>query len=93
MGCSGDSVDKLLKFQEKQQLNFPLLSDSEFRVIEAYGARRMKRLFGKSALGIVRMTYWIGGDGRIRKVWDKVRARGHAADVLATLKRDVGATS
>ena len=51
-------------------MNFPLLADTEFEVIEAYGARRMKSFFGKSFLGIVRTTFWIGRDGTIRKIWN-----------------------
>jgi len=87
MGCSADSVELLTKFKEKYNLNFPLLSDKEFEVIEAYGARRMKSFLGKTFLGIVRMTYWIGEDGKIRHVWDKVTAKGHAAEVLAEISK------
>jgi peroxiredoxin Q/BCP len=83
LGCSGDSVELLTKFKEKYNLNFPLLSDKKFEVIEAYGARRMKSFLGKTFLGIVRMTYWIGEDGNIRHVWEKVNPKGHAAEVLA----------
>ncbi len=86
VGCSGDSVQDQAKFKAKYDLNFPLLADREFSVIEAYGARRMKTFFGKSALGIVRMSFWIGPDGIIRKVWEKVTAKGHAAEVLAAVR-------
>lgn len=78
----------LTKFKEKYNLNFPLLSDKKFEVIEAYGARRMKSFLGKSFLGIVRMTYWIGEDGKIRQVWDKVTAKGHAAEVLEAVAKN-----
>jgi len=63
------------------------LSDPEFDAIEAYGARRMKSFLGKSYLGIVRSTFLIGPDGRIAKVWDKVRAKGHVAEVLEAVNR------
>ena len=86
MGCSGDSVEALTKFKVKHKLNFPLLADTEFKVIEAYGARRMKSFLGKTFLGIVRMTFWIGEDGKIRKVWDNVTPRGHAEEVLTALR-------
>ena len=86
VGCSGDSVEAQAKFKAKYDLNFPLLADREFTVIEAYGARRMKTFFGKSALGIVRMSFWIGPDGIIRKVWEKVTAKGHAAEVLVVVR-------
>jgi len=87
IGCSADSVAMQAKFKEKHLLNFPLLSDPEFTAIEAYGARRMKRFLGKSFLGIVRMTFWISKDGRIRKIWDNVSVKGHAADVLKALEQ------
>lgn len=86
VGCSGDSVQAQAKFKAKYDLNFPLLADRQFNVIEAYGARRMKTFFGKSPLGIVRMSFWIGPDGIIRKVWEKVTAQGHAAEVLAAVR-------
>ncbi len=82
LGCSADSVERQAKFKEKYNLNFALLSDPKFEVIESYGARRMKRFLGKSFLGIVRMTYWIGPDGKIRHVWDNASSKGHAAEVL-----------
>jgi len=69
----------------KHKLNFSLLADTEFQVVEAYGARRMKSFLGKSFLGIVRMSYWIVPDGKIRKVWDNVTPKGHAAEILAAI--------
>jgi peroxiredoxin Q/BCP len=86
VGCSGDSVEAQAKFKTKHKLNFPLLADTDFNVIEAYGARRMKSFLGKSFLGIVRMTFWIGPDGRIQKIWEKVSTNGHAAEVLAAIQ-------
>jgi thioredoxin-dependent peroxiredoxin len=79
-------VEAQARFKAKHKLNFSLLADTEFKVIEAYGARRMKSFLGKTFLGIVRMTFWIGGDGTIRKVWDNVTPKGHAEEVLATLR-------
>jgi peroxiredoxin Q/BCP len=86
VGCSADSMEALSKFKAKHNLDFSLFSDPEFQIIEAYGARRMKRFLGKSYLGIVRMTFWISPDGRIRRIWDKVSSKGHAADVLAAIQ-------
>ena len=83
LGASGDTVKAQASFKEKQKLNFPLLSDPEFQMIEAYGARRMKKFLGKSFLGIVRSSFLIGADGKIEHVWDNVKAKGHAAEVLA----------
>jgi peroxiredoxin Q/BCP len=85
LGCSADSVAAQAKFKANYNLNFPLLSDPEFKVIEAFGARRMKSFLGRSFLGIVRCTVWIGRDGKIRKAWPSVSAKGHAAEVLAAI--------
>jgi thioredoxin-dependent peroxiredoxin len=86
LGASGDSVKAQAAFKEKQKLNFPLLSDPDFKMIEAFGARRMKKFLGKSFLGIVRSSFLIGPDGKIERVWDNVKAKGHAAEVLATVE-------
>jgi thioredoxin-dependent peroxiredoxin len=85
VGCSGDSVEAQTKFKMKYKLNFALLADTDFHVIEAYGARRMKSFLGKTFLGIVRMTFWIGQDGTIRKIWDNVTPKGHAEEVLTAM--------
>ena len=77
-------------FKEKYKLNFPLLSDPEFQMIEAYGARRMKKFLGKSFLGIVRSSFLIGADGKIEHVWDNVKAKGHASEVLAVASQSNG---
>jgi peroxiredoxin Q/BCP len=68
-------------------LNFPLLADTSFDTIEVYGARRMKSFLGKSFLGIVRMSYWIGPDAKIRHVWEKANAKGHAAEVFQEIAK------
>jgi len=86
LGCSGDSAETQAKFKAKYNINFSLLSDPEFRAINAYGARRMKSFLGKSFLGIVRSTFWIGPDGTIRKIWPNASSKGHAAEVLEALK-------
>jgi len=86
LGCSADAVAALAKFKAKQRLNFPLLSDPSFTVIEAYGARRMKSFLGKSFLGIVRSTVLVGPDGKIEKIWPTAKSKGHAAEIVETLK-------
>jgi peroxiredoxin Q/BCP len=80
---SGDSVTAQAAFKAKQKLNFELLSDSDLKTIEAYGSRRMKKFLGRSFLGIVRSTFLIGKEGQLEHIWDNVRAKGHAAEVLA----------
>jgi peroxiredoxin Q/BCP len=87
LGCSGDTVESQAKFHAKENVNFPLLSDTEFEAIEAYDARRMKSFLGKTFLGIVRSTFLIGPDGRIAGIWDKVKVKGHAQEVLDSVKK------
>lgn len=87
LGVSGDSVKAQAAFKAKYKVNFPLLSDPEFEAIEAYGARRMKRFLGKSFLGIVRSSFLIGADGKIEHVWENVKAKGHAQEVLNLVSR------
>jgi thioredoxin-dependent peroxiredoxin len=87
LGCSGDTVEAQAKFHAKEKVNFPLLSDPQFDAIEAYDARRMKSFLGKSFLGIVRSTFLIGPDGRIAKIWDKVKVQGHAQEVLDAARK------
>jgi peroxiredoxin Q/BCP len=72
----------LAGFIAKQKLNFTLLSDPDHKMIEAYGAWRMKKFMGREFMGIVRSSYLIGPDGKIAQVWDNVRVKGHAAAVL-----------
>ena len=83
---SADSVRALASFKAKRKLNFPLLSDPDFNVIEAYEARRMKSFLGKSYLGIVRSTVLIGPDGKVEKIWATAKAKGHAAEIVEALK-------
>jgi len=80
---SGDSAKAQAAFKAKQKLNFDLLSDSDLKTIEAYGSRRMKKFLGRSFLGIVRSTFLIGKEGQLEHIWDNVKAKGHAAEVLA----------
>jgi peroxiredoxin Q/BCP len=90
LGASGDPIKALAGFKGKYKLNFPLLSDPDFKMIEAYGARRMKTFVGKSFLGIVRSSFLIDADGKIEHVWDNVKAKGHAAEVLAVASANGG---
>lgn len=87
LGCSADSMAAQTKFKNKYKLNFPLLADTERKVIKAYDALRMKSFLGKTFLGIARITFWIGPDGVIHRAWEKVTAKGHAAEVLAAVEQ------
>lgn len=85
-GVSGDSVEDLQKFRDKYSLNFPLLSDPSHGSLEAYGVWQEKNLYGRKSMGIARTTYIIGTDGKIKKVFPRVKVDGHIHEVLAALK-------
>ncbi|MFQ5585617.1 MAG: thioredoxin-dependent thiol peroxidase [Thermodesulfobacteriota bacterium] len=85
LGISPDSVASHGRFQEKQGLNFPLLSDPDRSVAERYGAYGEKKMYGKTTLGIIRSTFIIDEKAIIEKVWTKVKAKGHVEDVLKAL--------
>jgi thioredoxin-dependent peroxiredoxin len=76
-----DSASKA-RFARKHELNFPLLADPEHEVALKYGAWKKKSLYGRTYMGVARMTYLIGPDGKVARRWDDVKVDGHAADVL-----------
>ena len=82
VGASRDSVARHDKFKAKYDLPFVLLSDEEGTLCEAYDVWRMKKLYGRDFMGIVRTTFLIDEAGVIQAVWDKVRVKGHAEAVL-----------
>jgi peroxiredoxin Q/BCP len=87
LGVSPDAGDSHARFAEKYRLPFPLLSDPDHRVMEAYGAWGEKTLYGRKSTGVIRSTVWIGPDGRVRKHWPRVSdAAEHPARVLAALR-------
>jgi peroxiredoxin Q/BCP len=87
LGASADPEKALANFKSKQKLNFTLLSDPEHRMLEAYGAWRMRKFMGRSFMGIARSTVLIGADGKIEEVWDNAKAKGHAAEVLVAASK------
>ncbi|MCY3984902.1 MAG: thioredoxin-dependent thiol peroxidase [Roseovarius sp.] len=86
LGISKDSAEKHMKFRKKHQLNVTLLSDNASDVCERYGVWKEKSMYGKTYMGIERTTFYIGPNGSILKIWNKVRVPGHAEDVLATAR-------
>lgn len=86
LGVSKDSVESHRKFTDKYHLNFPLLSDPDGKIIEAYGCFKEKSMFGKTALGIERSTFVIDAKGTVRKIWRGVKVDGHSDEVLAAVK-------
>lgn len=85
IGVSKDSVSSHLKFAEKYELPFLLLSDPEHKVIETYEVWQEKKLYGKVSMGVVRSTYLIDEQGVIEKVMPKVKPDTNAAEILAYL--------
>jgi thioredoxin-dependent peroxiredoxin len=81
LGVSILDVSSKAKFAEKYGLPFPLLADPDHAVADKYGAWKKKTMYGKTHMGIGRMTYLIGPDGRVVKRWDNVKVDGHVAAV------------
>jgi peroxiredoxin Q/BCP len=89
LGVSPDPVARLGRFIEKQDLNFTLLSDEDHAVTEKYGAWGLKKFMGREFMGVLRSTYIIGKDGRLKYIMDKVKTKSHHDDVIALIK-DLG---
>jgi peroxiredoxin Q/BCP len=75
------------RFADKYSLTFPLLADPDHAVIEKYGVWQEKSLYGKTYVGVARVTYLIGADGKVVRRWDGVKVDGHAEEVLKELGR------
>jgi peroxiredoxin Q/BCP len=82
IGVSKDKMKPIDKFAEKYGLAFPLASDAETQVCEAYGVWVEKSMYGKTYMGMERSSFLVGADGRVVKVWRKVKPDAHAAAVL-----------
>ena len=85
LGVSIDPLESHQKFKEKHDLNFPLLSDQTADVAKMYGVWKEKNLYGRKTWGVARTTFWIGSDGRIKRIWKKVDTAKHAEEVLAEM--------
>ncbi|WP_315919625.1 peroxiredoxin [Mesorhizobium sp. SP-1A] len=86
IGLSPDSTRKHDKFKAKHALGVDLVADEERKVIEAYGLWVEKKLYGRTYMGVERATFLIGPDGRIARIWRKVKVKGHAEAVLEAAK-------
>ena len=86
IGVSKDPMKAVDKFADKYGLSFPLASDPEGGVVEAYGAWGEKSMYGKTYMGIDRSTVLVDKDGKVARVWRKVKVPGHAAEVLEAAK-------
>ena len=85
LGISPDPVPRLQKFIDKESLNFTLLSDDDHAVAEKYGSWGLKKFMGREFMGILRTTFLIGKDGRLKHVVDKVKTKSHHDDVISLI--------
>ena len=87
LGISPDPVPRLQKFIEKYDLNFDLLSDVDHPIADKYGVWGQKKMAGREYMGLIRTTFIIGKDGRLKHVMEKVRTKSHHEDALALVKQ------
>jgi len=85
LGISPDTVKSQAKFRDKFSFAFPLLADHEHKTAEDYGVWKEKSMYGRKYMGIERTTFVIGPDGKIVKIYNKVKPKGHAEEVLGGL--------
>lgn len=93
LGVSADSEVSHATFSDKYDLPFPLLVDSEKKIIEAYGVWREKSMYGRKYMGIARESFLIGPDGEILKHYEKVKPKTHAKEVLDDVRALQGSSS
>ncbi len=86
IGISPDTAESHKKFAEKYNLPFNLLADTEKKVLEKYGVWKEKSMYGKKYMGVERTTYIIGKDGKVKKVFEKVKVPDHHNEVIQSLK-------
>lgn len=86
LGVSADTIKKQNAFKAKHDLAIPLASDETHDMLQAYGVWGEKSMYGKTYMGITRATFLIGPDGRVARIWPKVKVEGHASEVLAATK-------
>jgi peroxiredoxin Q/BCP len=86
LGISPDSPAKLARFRDRDGLTFPLLSDPDRKVLQAYGAYGEKMMYGKKSVGVIRSTFVVGADGKIEEALYGVKATGH----VARLRKELG---
>ena len=84
-GISPDTVESHVKFRDKYSLNFPLLADPDHKMADKYGAWREKNMYGKKSMGIQRSTYLIDANGKVAKLWKRVKVDGHDQQVIDAL--------
>lgn len=86
VGMSPDSTKKHDKFKAKHQIGIDLVADEQLNTLSAYGVWTEKSMYGRKYMGVERTTFLIGKDGKIARIWNKVKVAGHAEDVLAAVR-------
>ncbi|TNF00813.1 MAG: thioredoxin-dependent thiol peroxidase [Deltaproteobacteria bacterium] len=86
LGVSPDAPERLKKFEERDKLNFTLLSDPDHKIAEKYGVWGLKKFMGREFMGILRQTFIIGTDGKIKHIMEKVNTKTHHEDALKWIK-------
>jgi peroxiredoxin Q/BCP len=86
LGVSADPVKKQDRFKAKHDLSIALASDETLEMLKAYGVWAEKSMYGRTFMGVLRNTYLIGPDGKIARIWEKVKVAGHADEVLEAAK-------
>ena len=86
LGISPDPISRLKKFQDKEGLNFQLLSDEDHKIAEKYGVWGLKKFMGREFMGVNRMSFLVGMDGKIKHVMSKVNTKTHHDEVLKLVK-------
>ena len=89
LGLSPDVPEKLKKFEDKYDLNFQLLSDLEHKIADKYGVWGLKKFMGKEFMGIIRSTFIVGMDGKIKHIMGKVKTKIHHEDCLNWIKENL----
>jgi peroxiredoxin Q/BCP len=89
LGISADTPQAQKKFKDKYSLPYTLLSDTDKQVAESYGVIKEKNMYGRKVMGIERTSFLIDEQGRIAKIFPKVKPEGHAEEVLAAIKERV----
>lgn len=89
LGVSPDEPKKLLKFIEKEKLNFDLLADPDHALAETYGVWGLKKFMGREYMGVKRITFIIGSDGKLKHIMDEVKTKSHHQELIAYLKENL----
>lgn len=89
LGISPDSPERLMKFREKEGLNFDLLSDQDHKTADKYGVWALKKFMGREYEGIHRISFIVGKDGKLKHIMEKVNTKTHHEDIMSWIKENL----